>query len=66
MNSKTTQVFNGWLSLSEHERTEFRDAVQRFQSGAPEVRRHITEDSRSAINKMQTGPLGGTCACCGR
>jgi hypothetical protein len=66
VNDKTNRVFNGWLTLSEAERVEFRDAMQKYVSGTSEIKKRITEDSRSVITKMQTGPLGGTCACCGR
>jgi hypothetical protein len=66
MNDKTTRVFNGWLNLSEPERAEFRDAMQEYVAGAAGVKKRLAEDSRSVITKMQTGPLGGTCACCGR
>jgi hypothetical protein len=66
MNDKTRRVVRGWLHLSPEERQEFDAEVQRFQKSGSGEQRNLSESIDAAVNKMQTGPMGGTCACCGR
>jgi hypothetical protein len=66
MNDKTRRVFNGWLSLSDSERVEFDAAVREFRTAAESTKRELRESIRSKVEKMDTGPVGSPCACCGR
>jgi hypothetical protein len=66
MNEKTTRVFNGWLALSEAERSEFEKAVREYNATPMEKRARLRESTRDHVTKMQTGPLGQGCPCCGR
>ena len=66
MNSKAERVFNGWLALSPSERSDFERAVRDYNTGTATKQQEIRESTREHLTKMQTGPLGQTCACCGR
>lgn len=66
MNEKTERVFNGWLALSATERAEFDRAVRDYNNGSTSKQQEIRESTREHLTKMQTGPLGHPCACCGR
>lgn len=66
MNDKTRRVLNGWLHLTPDERKDFDNEVRRYQQSGAADQRHLSESIDTAVNKMQTGPMGGTCACCGR
>lgn len=66
MNDKTQRVFNGWLALTEAERRDFADAERRYVQSTGAGRQQIQESTRSSVVKLQTGPLGQTCPCCGR
>ena len=65
MNNKTKIVFNGWLQLSQAERQQFQIGVQDFNTGTQEKKVELTESTRGVM-KMETGPLGHGCPCCGR
>lgn len=60
------QVFKGFLSLSEAQRKEFIDLVNKFQSGTTYSNEQLRESVSSSVTKMQTGPYRDTCGCCGR
>ena len=66
MNEKTRKVFNGWLGLSNSERREFLEAIRDYDSANDSRKTEIRESIRNSVTKMQTGPLGGGCPCCGR
>lgn len=67
MNEKTNKVFNGWLALTTDERQEFqkavRDYIEQPESGKMKIRESV---SKTAGTRMETGPLGRGCPCCGR
>ena len=66
MNDKAKRVFNGWLNLTIGERQELENAIRRFNTTTVEERRRLLESTRDSVMKMDTGPLGSGCACCGR
>jgi hypothetical protein len=66
MNNKTTRVFNGWLHLSLDERREFDEALRQYRASTDYQQRNLREATEGIVTKMQTGPLGETCRCCGR
>jgi hypothetical protein len=67
MNEKTAKVFNGWAALTTDERQEFdravRDYNQQNESGKTKLRESVR---KTADARMETGPLGRGCPCCGR
>jgi len=67
MNEKTNKVFNGWLGLTTDERREFDKAVRDYnnetESGKTTLRESV---GKTAGTRMETGPLGRGCPCCGR
>ena len=63
MNSKTTRVFNGWLELSAAERRELSEEIRRYERSADWQKRSLREN---VSTKVSTGPLAGSCPCCGR
>ena len=66
MNDKTKRVFNTWVHLSSDEQRELDDEIRKFKIANTTGQRQLRELSESVIQKMQTGPLGGTCPYCGR
>jgi len=66
MNDKTRRVVRGWMHLTPDERKEFETEGQRYQRSGAAEQRNLSESIDAVVNKMQTGPMGGTCACCGR
>ena len=66
MNDKTKRVFNGWLALTEAERTEFEKAVKEYDAAPSEKKQLVRKSNSDRIMQMQTGPLSQGCACCGR
>jgi hypothetical protein len=66
MNDKTKRVFNGWLALTTAEREEFEKAVREYNTSTSTKQQQLRESSSDRVMKMQTGPLGQGCACCGR
>lgn len=66
MTDKTRQVLNGWVKLTDSEKRDFDAEVQKFQRSGELQRKDLRESFRAGIERMETGPLGGGCACCGR
>jgi hypothetical protein len=66
MNGNTRRVLNGWLNLTITERLDFMTASREYSESSENGKRAITENTRDAVMKMDTGPLGSTCRCCGR
>jgi hypothetical protein len=66
MNDKTTRVFNGWLQLTFSEKQEFDAEVRRYQGALDPEKHRMREAYSGHVLRMQTGPLGNTCPCCGR
>jgi hypothetical protein len=66
MNEKTRRVFNGWLNLTIGERQELEAAIRRYNTSTESEQRQLRESTRSSVMKMDTGPLGTVCSCCGR
>ena len=67
MNDKTTKVFNGWLALTTDELQEFDKAVRDYKEQAEPGKLKIRESiHKTATTRMETGPLGRGCPCCGR
>ena len=66
MNDKARRVFNGWLALSDSERNEFDAAAREFRTSTESTKREVRESTRNRVEKMDTGPVGGPCVCCGR
>ena len=62
VNDKSKRVFNGWTKLSEDERNELEKAMREYKSAPMDKRAQV----RDEVTKMQTGPLGQGCPCCGR
>jgi len=66
MNDKTKRVFLGWLGLTTAERQELEKEIRRFLVSTESDQRQVRESTRSTVMKMDTGPLGTPCSCCGR
>jgi len=63
---KRKKVFNGWLGLTAEERREFETAIRDYNNAADSRRVDIRESVRKSATRMETGPLGSGCPCCGR
>jgi len=66
MNDKTRLVYRGFTELSATERSELVKAVNEFIEADPAKRVAINESLGNTVSKMDLGPMGGTCPCCGR
>ena len=64
--AKVVKVVRGWISLSESERREFQRFVEQYERGDMRMQGSLRESVYSSVTKLQTGPLGGTCPCCGK
>jgi hypothetical protein len=66
MDKSVAQVLKGFLNLSEAQRREFIELVNKFQSGTTYSNEQLRESVNASVTKMQTGPYRDTCGCCGR
>lgn len=66
MESEVAKVIRGWISLSASERREFQSFVEQYERGGSAAQESLRESVYSSVTKLQTGPLGGTCPCCGK
>lgn len=62
MNQRTSLVFKGWLALSNEEQRELEAEIRRYKDGSPTTQREL----RESVVKIDLGPLGRSCPCCGR
>ena len=61
-----SRVLFGYSQLTDSERTEFDNEAQRFRNSLPTARKDLRESFRGAVEKMDLGPVGTGCVCCGR
>ncbi len=66
MDNKVAQVLQGYLQLTESQKSEFQKSLQEFSQGGEFTKRVFRESVNASVTKMQTGPHGGSCPCCGR
>jgi hypothetical protein len=66
MDKQIAQVLNGFLSLTDSQKQLFQKYLVEATTGTPYSRQLLREGVNASITKMQTGPHGGGCACCGR
>ena len=65
MERRARRVFRGYLELSNFERKEFEDAVEEFRRGSESTRKDLRTNVEREV-RMDTGPVGTGCPCCGR
>jgi len=63
MSSKVDKVIRGWLELSEDEKRSFDDFLRKYKEGGYSQKSQLRE---SVFHRLQSGPLGSSCPCCGR
>lgn len=66
MDNKVAQVLQGYLQLTDTQKAEFQREFQGFNQGGEYTKRVFRESVNASVTKMQTGPHGGSCPCCGR
>lgn len=66
VDKEVARVFTGFLSLSQDKKMAFYGMIRDYQSGNDHTIRELKESVTASITKMQTGPYGETCGCCGR
>lgn len=66
MSESVDRVLNGFINLSPNERRQFIEKLNRYERGNDFSKRTLRESVRASVTKMQTGPHGGGCECCGR
>ena len=57
-------VFRGWLKLTGLQQAELSDLIDEYRS-SPEIVRERLRDTPPHVSKMEIGPLGKPCPCCG-
>jgi hypothetical protein len=62
VNQRTSLVFKGWLALSSDEQRELEAEIRTYRDGSPAKQRDLQE----SVRKIDLGPLGRGCPCCGR
>ena len=66
MDEKVARVLNGFIALSDAQKEQLIGALNEFRRGNDLVKRQLRESVTASVTKMQTGPHGGGCPCCGR
>ncbi len=66
MNDRTNLVYKGFTELNLSEREELIKAVNEFINADAQKRTAINESLGNIVSKMDLGPMGGSCPCCGR
>lgn len=67
MTDKTKLVLKGFFDLSDDERSEFIDELNKYlKSPTPQQKRLLREGIEKSAEKIVLGPLDGSCPCCGR
>jgi hypothetical protein len=63
MNENVYKVLNGFIKLSESEKTLFITEINKYQNAGYNDKQIITENVRI---KCSVGPKNSICTCCGR
>ncbi len=66
MDEKVALVLNGFLTLSDPQKQQLIGLLDEFRTGTDFTKRQLRESVSASVTKMQTGPHGGGCPCCGR
>ena len=66
MTKKPEIVFNGYLKLTTAERSELVKAINEYVESGTEKQASVMAENFSHVAKMDIGPMGGSCPCCGR
>ena len=64
MDVETARVLRGWLLLTREQQNDFVRALNEIFEG--KTTRSATKSLSESIINVSTGPLTGTCGCCGR
>lgn len=63
MNENVYKVLNGYIKLSDAEKTLFVEEINKYQNAGYSEKQVITESVRI---KCSVGPKNSICTCCGR
>ena len=66
MDTRVADVVRGYLNLNNTERSEFASTVNEYIHGNEQARDRIVREARGKVIKMDLGPVGSPCTCCGR
>jgi 5-methylcytosine-specific restriction endonuclease McrA len=65
--NRVERVLNGYFKLSEEERRQFESELQRYKATWDFTeKKRIEERTRDTVFRLDLGPLGENCPCCGR
>lgn len=62
--SRVKQLLSGFAELNDAERSEFVDRLNQYYEGPPQRRETLRKEFKAG--RLQLGPTGTTCGCCGR
>lgn len=66
MDKEVEFVINGFMGLSNFQQKKVIRRINEYQEKRSEDQRRLRENVRRSVTKMQTGPHGPSCPCCGR
>ena len=66
MTQRPEIVFNGYLTLTASEKTELINAINEYVESDSDKKSLTCKTANAHIVKMDIGPMGGSCPCCGR
>ncbi len=66
VDKQVAQVFKGFLSLNDSQKTKFLEMLKDYESGNTYAMEQLRESVNASVTKMQTGPYRDSCACCGK
>ena len=61
MSAKVERVFTGWLNLTDSEKEDLLKEISKFKQKKTDEQKIILKEA-----SIVTGPIGGSCPCCGR
>jgi hypothetical protein len=68
MTSKVAKVLRGFVELTDAERSELIEEINKYQRGDRTLRETIKRNAGDAVkgSTVNFGPVPGGCPCCGR
>jgi hypothetical protein len=60
------RVLNGYANLTLAQRSDFIDVIKQYNRGNEYTRDSLVKEAYRNVQKMDLGPTGGGCPCCGK
>jgi hypothetical protein len=66
MSTKSELVIHGFLNLSSNEQKEVLDKIREYERSSEETKKSIKSSDDATFSRINLGPIGTACSCCGR